>query len=106
MRLSLVLFFKRTVPGHIFRGKRRLVKPVSKRAMNTLIEEYEQQEANMLLLRHPYLTREESAGHAKALGKHELFLKVKQEQLTALKMKPHVTLEDRLLHLRVQEKWD
>lgn len=56
MRLSLICLFKRSVNGHIFRGKDRLVKPVSKNAMETLVKEYERQEKNMLLLRHPYLT--------------------------------------------------
>lgn len=56
MRLTLIQFFKATVPGHIFRGKRRLVKPVSLKAMDTLQREYERQEKIMLLLRHPYLS--------------------------------------------------
>lgn len=56
MQLTLINFFKSTVPGHIFRGKRRFVKPVSKRAMETLTREYERQEQIMFLLRHPYLT--------------------------------------------------
>lgn len=56
MRLTLIQLFKDTVPGHIFRGKRRLVKPVSKRAMETLRREYERQEQIMLYLRHPYLS--------------------------------------------------
>lgn len=56
MQLTFINFFKSTVPGHIFRGKRRLVKPVSKRAMETLTREYERQEQIMFLLRHPYLT--------------------------------------------------
>ena len=56
MRLTLINLFKKTVPGHIFRGKRRLVKPVSLKAMETLRNEYDRQEKIMLLLRHPYLT--------------------------------------------------
>lgn len=56
MHLTLINFFKKTVPGHIFRGKRRLIKPVSKRAIETLRRDYERQEQNMLLLRHAYLT--------------------------------------------------
>lgn len=56
MRLTLINLFKDTVPGHIFRGKRRLVKPVSHKAMETLQREYERQEKTMLLLRHPYLS--------------------------------------------------
>lgn len=56
MQLTLINFFKKTVPGHIFRGKRRLIKPVSKRAIETLRRDYERQEQNMLWLRHPYLT--------------------------------------------------
>lgn len=56
MRLSAINFFKKSVNGHIFRGKYRLVKRVSLQAMNTLQKEYEIQERNMLLLRHPFLT--------------------------------------------------
>lgn len=56
MRLTDLLFFKKSVNGYIFRGKNRLVKPVSKRSVKTLHKEYEMQERNMLLLRHPYLT--------------------------------------------------
>lgn len=56
MRLSAIQFFKKSVNGHIFRGKYRLVKRVSLQAMNTLQKEYEIQDRNMLLLRNPYLT--------------------------------------------------
>lgn len=56
MRLTLICLFKKTVPGHIFRGKRRLVKEVKFGAMSQLIRDYERTERNMLFLRHPYLT--------------------------------------------------
>lgn len=56
MRLTCLMLFKKTVNGSIFRGKQRLIKPVSRRAMDTQIKQYEQEERNMLLLRHPYLT--------------------------------------------------
>lgn len=56
MQLSLVCWFKRTVPGHIFKGKHRLVKRVSKNAMENLVKEYERQDKVMHLLRYPYLT--------------------------------------------------
>lgn len=57
MRLSVVNFFKKSVNGHIFRGKHRLVKRVTPRSTASLIREYEQTEANMKLLLYPYLTR-------------------------------------------------
>lgn len=56
MHLTLINFFKKTVPGHIFRGKRRLVKQVTRKSMNQLINEYELQEKNMLFLKFPYIT--------------------------------------------------
>lgn len=55
MHLTLNLL-KKTVPGHIFRGKNRLVKPVSNRSVQTLHREYELQEQNMWLLLNPYLS--------------------------------------------------
>ncbi|XP_053679340.1 ribosomal protein 63, mitochondrial [Anopheles nili] len=104
MRLSLVNYFKKTVNGHIFRGKHRLVKQVSPSATKLLIRDYEQTEANMKLLLHPYLSREQSSGHAKELGKKEKIVsKWREEQL---KMKPHVTIAERLAHLQVKNVWD
>ncbi|EDV92070.1 ribosomal protein 63, mitochondrial [Drosophila grimshawi] len=106
MRLTLINLFKKTVPGHIFRGKRRLVKPVSKQAMDTLTREYERQEHIMFLLRHPYLTLEQSSGHAKELQKRDKLVAKWTDEQTRSKMKPHITIEERLQHLRVKEAWD
>ncbi|XP_064546635.1 large ribosomal subunit protein mL63 [Drosophila montana] len=106
MQLTLINFFKKTVPGHIFRGKRRLVKPVSKRSMDTLTREYERQEHIMFLLRHPYLTLEQSSGHAKELQKRDKLVAKWTDEQTRSKMKPHVTIEERLQHLKVKEAWD
>lgn len=41
MHLTLINFFKRTVPGHIFRGKRRLVKEVTFKSMRSVIKDYQ-----------------------------------------------------------------
>ncbi|XP_030386623.1 ribosomal protein 63, mitochondrial [Scaptodrosophila lebanonensis] len=106
MHLTLINFFKKTVPGHIFRGMRRLIKPVSKNAMESLKREYERQDQIMLLLRHPYLTVEESSGHAKELQKREKMVAKWTEAQTLSKLKPHVTIEERLNHLKVKETWD
>ena len=56
MRLTLVNLFKKTVPGHLFRGKKRLVEKVTRKSMNQLINEFEVQEKNMLFLKFPYIT--------------------------------------------------
>ncbi|XP_055678257.1 uncharacterized protein LOC129787004 [Lutzomyia longipalpis] len=106
MRLSLVCLFKRTVNGHIFRGKDRLVKRVSKRAMERLRVEYDLMEQNMLYLRHPYLTIEESAGHTKELGKNEAKMSKWQDYALELKRKPHITIEERLKCLKIKDAWD
>ncbi|XP_050082195.1 ribosomal protein 63, mitochondrial [Anopheles aquasalis] len=104
MRLSVINFFKKSVNGHIFRGKHRLVKRVTPRSTASLIREYEQTEANMKLLLYPYLTREQSSGHAKELGKKDqIVARWREEQL---KMKPHVTIAERLAHLEVKNVWD
>ncbi|ETN64402.1 hypothetical protein AND_003868 [Anopheles darlingi] len=104
MRLSVINFFKKSVNGHIFRGKHRLVKRVTPRSTASLIREYEQTEANMKLLLYPYLSREQSSGHAKELGKKEqIVARWREEQL---KMKPHVTIAERLAHLEVKNVWD
>jgi len=106
MHLTLVNFFKRTVPGHIFRGKKRLVREVTRSAMNKLINDYERTENNMLLLRHPFITLEQSQGHAKDLMKREKKIEFFLNNPIKPPFKPHVRIEDRLIHLRVKEVWD
>jgi len=106
MKLSLVCWFKKSVNGHIFRGKYRLVKRVSKAAMETQIREYERQDAVMRLLRYPYLTTEESSGHTKHLNKPQLLIAKFNATHLQNSMKPHVTIEERLNHLKTNEAWD
>lgn len=56
MQLTIVALGLKRIPGHLFRGKVRLVKQVKLSAMNALVRDFEQTERNMLLLRHPFLT--------------------------------------------------
>lgn len=81
----------------------------------------------MFLLRHPYLTlvrktfiktklhrvtnaalcfQEQSAGHAKDLQKREKLVAKWTDEQTISKMKPHVTIEERLNQLKIKEAWD
>lgn len=105
MYFTLRLCLFKLPNGHIFRGKDRLVKRVTKKAIETLKKDYEREEANMLYLRHPYLTMEQSSGHAKALNKHEAwrnkFIVAANQQFSK-----HRTLEDELSHLKVSENWE
>lgn len=56
MRLFFALCRKKMPPGHIYRGKVRLVKPVLLSDLNKMRNELEIEENNMFLLRHAYLT--------------------------------------------------
>lgn len=56
MQLTLINLFKNTVPGHIFRGKRRLVREIKFRHLKKKIDDFQLQERNMHLLANPYLT--------------------------------------------------
>ncbi|XP_062559734.1 large ribosomal subunit protein mL63 [Armigeres subalbatus] len=104
MKLTVINLFKKTVNGHIFRGKNRLVKRVTPGSVEMLRRDYEQTERNMALLLKPYLTLEESSGHAKELNKKEQV--VNKWRVQQLKMKPHVTISERLDHLNVKNVWD
>ncbi|XP_058443085.1 large ribosomal subunit protein mL63 [Malaya genurostris] len=104
MRQTLTLLFKKTVNGHIFRGKNRLVKRVTANAVQTLRQDYERTEHNMALLLNPYLTLEQSSGHAKELQKKAATISKWKEQ--QLKMKAHITVADRLQCLNVKNAWD
>ena len=56
MQLTLINLFKNTVPGHIFRGKRRLVREIKFRHIKKKLDDFQQQERNMSFLANPYLT--------------------------------------------------
>nr|BAN20481.1 conserved hypothetical protein [Riptortus pedestris] len=105
MRLTLPMFLFKLPNGHIFRGKNRLVKPVSKKAVETLKKDLALEERNMFYLRHPYLTKEQSSGHSKHLQKHEKWLaqfKIERNE----KFEKHRRLQDELSHLKTKEDWD
>ncbi|XP_012253891.2 uncharacterized protein LOC105684821 [Athalia rosae] len=105
MRLTAILLRKKLPNGHIFRGKNRLVKQVDEKSLKQLRWDYELEEQNMLFLRHPYLTVEQSYGHATAYGKPEKRMEG-LKQLKIDKFSRTTTLKDRLMHLQTSETWD
>ncbi|KAF6205283.1 hypothetical protein GE061_019452 [Apolygus lucorum] len=104
MRLTWPLFLYKRPKGHLFRGKYRFVKRVTKGAMESLKCEYEQEEQNMFYLRHPYLTREET----KCLREVEQkpFWAVEKWNERNAKFERKRTLADELSHLKVTQDWD
>lgn len=50
--------------------------------------------------------QEQSAGHAKELQKREKLVAKWTDEQTLSKMKPHVTIEERLNQLKIKEAWD
>lgn len=103
MRLTLCLLKKRPL-GYLFRGKYRLVKEVTPKDRNNLINDYAREEQNMFYLRHPYLTSEQSQGHAQALKKKEQWLDNFRKVRTTYK--DHFTMEMQYSHLNVKDAWE
>ena len=68
-------------------------------------ENFERTEQNMLYLRHPYLTVEQSHGHMSHIDKTPAFWE-KIFKPRVERFSKHVTLAERLSHLKVQEQWD
>lgn len=67
----------------------------------------EREEANMLILRHPYLTTEQSNGHMSHLKQEKVInLMTKFREDVNAKFNRKVTIMDRLGHLKVSESWD
>lgn len=65
----------------------------------------EREEQNMLILRHPYLTVEQSCGHMdKSERNYKFFIGLFEER--DRKFAKQITIADRLSHLRVTEAWD
>lgn len=53
-----------------------------------------------------FVFQEESSGHTKSLNKRETLIAKWNYDYLQTRMKPHVTIEDRLNHLKVKESWD
>lgn len=61
----------------------------------------------MLILRHPYLTTEQSNGHMSHLKQEKVInLMTKFREDVNAKFNRKVTIMDRLGHLKVSESWD
>lgn len=70
-------------------------------------QDVEREEANMLILRHPYLTTEQSNGHMSHLKQDKIVnLMTKFREDVNAKFNRKVTIMDRLGHLKVNESWD
>ncbi|CAH1401994.1 unnamed protein product [Nezara viridula] len=85
--------------------KDRIVKPVTKKAVELLKKDLALEEENMFYLRHPFLTREQSAGHARYLQKYETRLQKYRNQRNE-KFAKHRTLKNELSHLKTKEQWE
>ncbi|XP_063978814.1 large ribosomal subunit protein mL63 [Diachasmimorpha longicaudata] len=107
MRLTAILLHwkKKPPPGHVWRGKHRKVKDPSLYDLVTLRHDFEREERNMLLLRHPYLTVEQSHAHMKDLKLPLDYRTINQNERNR-RFDRHFTWQDQLVHLRTTDAWD
>lgn len=86
--------------------KYRKVKTPSIKDLFTMKKDFEREEQNMLILRHPYLTVEQSKGYMKDLeNKDDKFFE-KMRKYKYEKFRKETTIADCLVHMRVTEAWD
>ncbi|XP_042209310.1 ribosomal protein 63, mitochondrial-like [Homarus americanus] len=104
MRITLTLFRRKMPPGNIYGGKHRKTPKVTELETGNATKKLQVEEQNMFYLRHPYLTLDQSWGHAKALGKAKAF--IRQKNVEQQKVMPNVTLEERYKNLRLTDVWD
>ncbi|XP_058797479.1 large ribosomal subunit protein mL63 [Phymastichus coffea] len=105
MRLTAFLAFGKKPIGFKYRGKNRVVKEIKPYELKALRKDYERTEMNMMWLRHPYLTVEQSYGHMSHFNRTKEFF-IECARLRNEKFAKHVTIAERLEHLKVSEKWD
>lgn len=68
--------------------------------------DFEREEQNMLILRHPYLTPEQSHGHKKAVCNSSALFFDKIYKEKEQKFSKQITFAERLSHLAYGEQWD
>uniref|UniRef100_A0A1B6MRS8 Uncharacterized protein n=1 Tax=Graphocephala atropunctata TaxID=36148 RepID=A0A1B6MRS8_9HEMI len=107
MRLTSILFRGFKIPGARFKGKVRMVKRVTPIALNDLRNDFKIEEKNMLYLRYPFLTLEQSKALTKELKNQEVKQIVKKVTAIDEKFSAKSTrIVDQLKHLRITEDWD
>ncbi|KAK0162643.1 hypothetical protein PV327_006405 [Microctonus hyperodae] len=107
MRLTAILYHvKNKRPhGHVYRGKHRKVKPPTFEDLTKLRHDFEREERNMLILRHPYLTLEQSVGHMKDLKPRPSLVELYRDYRNS-RFQKHFTWNDQLIHLRTTDNWE
>ena len=71
-----------------------------------LKKDFEREERNMLYLRHPYLTLEQSHGHMKEIKEQRPHIMEKYNEYKVKKFSRQYTFAEALSHLRVKDAWD
>ncbi|XP_011497544.1 PREDICTED: ribosomal protein 63, mitochondrial [Ceratosolen solmsi marchali] len=105
MRLSALLYFGKKPHGIKYRGKYRVVREIKTSELRQLKAEYERTEKNMLYLRHPYLTIEQSFNHMSREDRNKSFWE-KVRKPRDERFSNHVTLAERLINLKVKDAWE
>ncbi|KAK4326419.1 hypothetical protein Pmani_003072 [Petrolisthes manimaculis] len=90
--------------GNIYTGKHRLYPKVKDCVIENVNKKLALEEQNMFYLRHPYLTLEQSWGHATAMGKGKEF--IQRKTLEKEKWMEDVTIESRYATLNNKDVWD
>ncbi|CAK9812118.1 hypothetical protein ANTPLA_LOCUS7296 [Anthophora plagiata] len=107
MRITNLLLYKVHNIPYRFRGKYGKVKKPTMKDIIQFKIDLEREEQNMLLLRHPYLTVDQSKGHMKeAKQTKTITLMNTWREAVNEKFNRRVTIADRLSHLGVHEAWE
>lgn len=69
-------------------------------------KDFEREEQNMLILRHPYLTIEQCHGHTKEIKDKKTLFYEKIQAGKIEEFSKQITIADRLNHMKVSEAWD
>ncbi|XP_020288515.1 ribosomal protein 63, mitochondrial [Pseudomyrmex gracilis] len=105
MQLTQILCrFTNKLP-YRFRGKYRIVKKPSMKDLLQMRQDFEREEKNMLILRHPYLTIEQEKSHMSHVNRKSNFLELKYNERNE-KFEKQYTIAEQLRHLRITEGWD
>lgn len=104
IRVSIRKFFINFL--YYIHRKYRIVKRPTMHDLLKMKIDFEREEQNMLILRHPYLTVEQSFGHKKALPKKNDTFLISKFKEAKQKFSKQVTFTDRLSNLGYGEQWD
>lgn len=105
MRITALVFGKQAPMRRLTSGKHRLPRVVNIPQKREMLYRLAREEENLFYLRQPFMNQEQEQV-LKMIAAEKENMEAEAIKLSKIKMRDHITFEDRLKHLKHNEPWE